>query len=100
MEKERLEITKIYIYENIKILEDRKAKKEDKKIAMMLIREETECLKKHFKKLKETGNNIEIDNFKVELKEVENMLLSYIVKLARTNKFDNEIYKIYANLFI
>lgn len=100
MEKERLEVIKNYIYENIKILEDRKAKKEDKKIARMLIEEEIECLKKYFKQLKETANNDEIQSFKTELKEVENMLLSYIIKLARTNKFDGEIYKIYANLFI
>ena len=99
MEKERLEIIKINIYENIKILEDRKADKEDKKISRQLIKEEVECLEKHFENLSKSGTTIEIESFKKDMKEVENMLLTYIIKLARTaNKFDNEIYKLYANI--
>lgn len=99
MEKERLDIIKMYIYENIKILEDRKADKEDKKISRQLIKEEVECLEKHFENLSKSGTIMKIESFKKDMKEVENMLLAYIIKLARTtNKFDNEIYKLYANI--
>ena len=54
MDKEKREIIKFYIYENIKILENKRVAKEDKKIARMLIREEVDALVKRYQKAEKT----------------------------------------------
>lgn len=101
MNKERISVIKNYIYENIKILEDRKAELEDKKISRKLIKEEVECLEKHLLYLVLTGTTEQVEDFRSDMREVENMLQSYLAKLSQTaNKFDNEIYQVYTDMII
>lgn len=99
MEKERIEIIKKYIYENIKVLEDRKAEKEDKKISRALIAEEVKCLEKELLYTVVTGTTKEVEDLRQDLKEIANMLQSYLAKCSQTtSNFDMEIYKLYSDM--
>lgn len=99
MDRERIDLIKMFIYENIKILEDTKADKEDKKIARMLIKEEAESLTKGFVKTIAIGTSQEVLAYRSDLKEVAEMLCSYLVKLEyRQNKNDNEINRVYKDM--
>ena len=94
MDKEKREMIKYYIYENIKILENRKALREDKKIASLLIREEIDALINRYQKAEETKAGALAD-LKQDFKEIASMLKSY---LAKPKKHDNEIYKVYREI--
>lgn len=95
MDKEKREIIKFYIYENIKMLENKRVAKEDKKIARMLIREEVDALVKRYKKAEKTKST-DLADLEQDFKEIANMLKSYLANPH--SKRDNEIYKVYKKI--
>lgn len=100
MKRERRDIIKMYIYENIKILENTKAAREDKKVARMLIIEEVQGLAiEFFKMITIEGASEEVLAFRSDMKEVAEMLCSYLTKLEYTeNKHDKEINRVYNDI--
>lgn len=100
MKRERIDLIKMFIYENIKILEDTKAAREDKKVARMLIREEVEGLAKDFfKAITIYGASEEVLAYRSDMKEVAEMLRSYLAKLEyNENSHDKEIYRVYSDI--
>lgn len=100
MKREKIDLIKKFIYENIKILEDTKAAREDKKIARMLIREEVEGLAKDFfKAITIDGTSEEVLAYRSDMKEVAEMLQSYLAKLDyNQNNIDKEIYRVYSDI--
>ena len=96
MDKNKREIIKKYIYENIKILENTKMLKADKKISRGLIKEEVKALITKYLYVKITGTTEELQELEQDFKEITAMLKSYLDKL--TPRTDNEIYKVYRDI--
>ena len=96
MDKNKRELIKMYIYENIKILENTKRPKEDKKISRRLIKEQVEELITKYLYVKITGTTFELQELEQDFKEITTMLKSYLDKLHP--KTDNEIYKVYRDI--
>ena len=86
----------MYIYENIKILENTQKSKKDKKVSRRLIKEQVETLITKYLYVKITGTTEELQDLEQDFKEITAMLKSYLDKL--TPKTDNEIYKVYRNI--
>ena len=89
MDKNKRELIKMYIYENIKILENTQKSKKDKKVSRRLIKEQVETLITKYLYVKITGTTEELQNLEQDFKEITAMLKSYLDKL--TPKTDNEI---------
>lgn len=96
MDENKREFIKMYIYENIKILENTKKPKSDKKIARGLIKEEIESLITQYLYVKITGTTTDLQILEQDFKEITAMLKSYLDKL--TPRTDNEIYKVYRDI--
>lgn len=96
MDKNKRELIKMYIYENIKILENTQKSKKDKKVSRRLIKEQVETLITKYLYVKITGTTEELQNLEQDFKEITAMLKSYLDKL--TPKTDNEIYKVYRDI--
>ena len=96
MDKNRRELIKMYIYENIKILENTQKSKKDKKVSRRLIKEQVETLITKYLYVKITGTTEELQDLEQDFKEITAMLKSYLDKL--TPKTDNEIYKVYRDI--
>ena len=96
MDKNKREIIKKYIYENIKILEKTKMPNADKKISRGLIKEEVKALITKYLYVKITGTTEELQELEQDFKEITAMLKSYLDKL--TPRTDNEIYKVYRDI--
>ena len=96
MDKNKRELIKMYIYENIKILENTQKSKKDKKVSRRLIKEQVETLITKYLYVKITGTTEELQDLEQDFKEITAMLKSYLDKL--TPKTDNEIYKVYRNI--
>lgn len=93
-DKERIKILKIYIRENIKTLEEKKAVKIDKEIARMLIGEEVEALIRGFLYTKIMGTTKQVLEFEKDMREVREYLFTYLLKVQH----DIEITKVYENM--
>lgn len=93
-DKERIKILKIYIRENIKTLEEKKAIKIDKEIARMLIGEEVEALIRGFLYTKIMGTTKQVLEFEKDMREVREYLFTYLLKVQH----DIEITKVYENM--
>lgn len=93
-DKERIKILKMYICENIKTLEEKKAVKIDKEIARMLIGEEVEALIKSFLYTKIIGTTKQVLEFEKDMREVREYLFTYLIKVQH----DIEISKVYENM--
>lgn len=93
-DKERIKILKIYIRENIKTLEEKKAVKIDKEIARMLIGEEVEALIRGFLYIKIMGTTKQVLEFEKDMREVREYLFTYLLKVQH----DIEITKVYENM--
>ena len=89
MDKNKRELIKMYIYENIKILENTQKSKKDKKVSRRLIKEQVETLITKYLYVKITGTTEELQDLEQDFKEITAMLKSYLDKL--TPKTDNEI---------
>ena len=96
MDKNKREIIKRYIYENIKILENTKRYKADKKVSRGLIKEEVNALISKYLYVKITGTTEELKELEQDFKEITAMLKSYLDKLQP--RTDNEIYKGYRDI--
>lgn len=96
MDKNQRDTIKFYIYENIKILENTKMPKADKKISRGLIKEETGALITKYLYVKITGTTEELQELEQDFKEITVMLKSYLDKLQP--KTDVEIYKVYRDI--
>ena len=96
MDKNRRELIKMYIYENIKILENTQKSKKDKKVSRRLIKEQVETLITKYLYVKITGTTEELQDLEQDFKEITAMLKSYLDKL--TPRTDNEIYKVYRDI--
>ena len=96
MDKNKRELIKMYIYENIKILENTQKSKKDKKVSRRLIKEQVETLITKYLYVKITGTTEELQELEQDFKEITAMLKSYLDKL--TPKTDNEIYKVYRDI--
>lgn len=96
MDKNKRELIKMYIYENIKILENTQKTKKDKKVSRRLIKEQVETLITKYLYVKITGTTEELQDLEQDFKEITAMLKSYLDKL--TPKTDNEIYKVYRDI--
>lgn len=96
MDKNKRELIKMYIYENIKILENTQKTKKDKKVSRRLIKEQVETLITKYLYVKITGTTEELQEVEQDFKEITAMLKSYLDKL--TPKTDNEIYKVYRDI--
>lgn len=96
MDKNKRELIKMYIYENIKILENTQKPKKDKKVSRRLIKEQVETLITKYLYVKITGTTEELEELEQDFKEITAMLKSYLDKL--TPKTDNEIYKVYRDI--
>ena len=96
MDKNKRELIKMYIYENIKILENTQKSKKDKKVSRRLIKEQIETLITKYLYVKITGTTEELQDLEQDFKEITAMLKSYLDKL--TPKTDNEIYKVYRDI--
>lgn len=96
MDKNKRELIKMYIYENIKILENTQKTKKDKKVSRRLIKEQVETLITKYLYVKITGTTEELQELEQDFKEITAMLKSYLDKL--TPKTDNEIYKVYRDI--
>lgn len=96
MDKNKRELIKMYIYENIKILENTQKSKKDKKVSRRLIKEQVETLITKYLYVKITGTTEELQDLEQDFKEITAMLKSYLDKL--TPKTDNEIYKVYRDI--
>lgn len=90
---ERLPIIKGFIYNNIKMLEDRKLNKIDKEISRNLIEEEVECLIKDFLYTKLFGSTKQVLRFQSEMREIAEMLGSYLQR-----HHDKYISRVYASI--
>lgn len=93
-DKERIKILKIYIRENSKTLEEKKAIKIDKEIARMLIGEEVEALIRGFLYTKIMGTTKQVLEFEKDMREVREYLFTYLLKVQH----DIEITKVYENM--
>ena len=96
MDKNQRDTIKFYIYENIKILENTKVPKADKKISRGLIKEEVNALITKYFYVKITGTTEELQELEQDFKEITVMLKSYLDKLQP--KTDVEIYKVYRDI--
>ena len=96
MDKNKRELIKMYIYENIKILENTQKSKKDKKVSRRLIKEQVETLITKYLYVKITGTTEELQDLEQDFKEITAMLKSYLDKLIP--KTDNEIYKVYRDI--
>ena len=96
MDKNQRDTIKFYIYENIKILENTKVSKADKKISRGLIKEEVNALITKYFYVKITGTTEELQELEQDFKEITAMLKSYLDKLQP--KTDVEIYKVYRDI--
>ena len=96
MDKNQRDTIKCYIYENIKILENTKVPKADKKISRGLIKEEVNALITKYLYVKITGTTEELQELEQDFKEITAMLKSYLDKLQ--SKTDVEIYKVYRDI--
>lgn len=96
MDKNKRDLIKMYIYENIKILENTKLPKLDKKISRRLIEEEVETLITKYLYVKITGTTEELQELEQDFKEITAMLKSYLDKLKP--RTDNEIDKVYRDI--
>ena len=96
MDKNKRELIKMYIYENIKILENTQKSKKDKKVSRRLIKEQVDTLITKYLYVKITGTTEELQDLEQDFKEITAMLKSYLDKL--TPKTDNEIYKVYRDI--
>ena len=96
MDKNKRELIKMYIYENIKILENTQKPKKDKMVSRRLIKEQVETLITKYLYVKITGTTEELQELEQDFKEITAMLKSYLDKL--TPKTDNEIYKVYRDI--
>ncbi len=96
MDKNQRDTIKFYIYENIKILENTKVPKADKKISRGLIKEEVNALITKYLYVKITGTTEELQELEQDFKEITAMLKSYLDKLQP--KTDVEIYKVYRDI--
>ncbi len=96
MDKNQRDTIKFYIYENIKILENTKVPKADKKISRGLIKEEVNALITKYLYVKITGTTEELQEIEQDFKEITAMLKSYLDKLQP--KTDVEIYKVYRDI--
>ena len=96
MDKNQRDTIKFYIYENIKILENTKVPKADKKISRGLIKEEVNALITKYFYVKITGTTEELQELEQDFKEITAMLKSYLDKLQP--KTDVEIYKVYRDI--
>ena len=96
MDKNKRELIKMYIYENIKILENTQKTKKDKKVSRRLIKEQVETLITKYLYVKITRTTEELQELEQDYKEITAMLKSYLDKL--TPKTDNEIYKVYRDI--
>ena len=96
MDKNKRELIKMYIYENIKILENTQKSKKDKKVSRRLIKEQVETLITKYLYVKITGTTEELQELEQDFKEITTMLKSYLDKLQP--KTDVEIYKVYRDI--
>ena len=96
MDKNQRDTIKFYIYENIKILENTKVPKADKKISRGLIKEEVNALITKYFYVKITGTTEELQELEQDFKEITAMLKSYLDKLQP--KTDVGIYKVYRDI--
>ena len=96
MDKNQRDTIKFYIYENIKILENTKVPKADKKISRGLIKEEVNAFITKYLYVKITGTTEELQELEQDFKEITAMLKSYLDKLQP--KTDAEIYKVYRDI--
>ena len=96
MDKNQRDTIKFYIYENIKILENTKVPKADKKISRGLIKEEVNAFITKYLCVKITGTTEELQELEQDFKEITAMLKSYLDKLQP--KTDVEIYKVYRDI--
>ena len=87
----RLPIIKGLIYKNIKILEDITIAKIDREISRELITEEVDCLIKDFLYIKIFGTTKQVLCFQTNMREIRDMLFSYLVKIQH-DKDINQVY--------
>ena len=100
MDSDSREIIKIYIYANIKILENKKKSFKEKRISTNNIVEEANFLIKDYKHLmrlyKENKASVkDIYSYRSDINEILDYLESY---LFRKPRFNSEIYKVYKKL--